>query len=83
MMGSECDQGQGSAREKDQVSSCDLSRDQGMTRDQAKAEVTIRQPWAGLGWGCWGLTSLCLGHWWDVSRRLLRCALTVVLLSSA
>lgn len=54
-----------------------------MTRDQAKAEVTIRQPWAGLGWGCWGLTSLCLGHWWDVSRRLLRCALTVVLLSSA
>lgn len=30
-----------------------------------------------------GLTSLCLGHWCDVSRRLLRCVLTVVPLSSA
>lgn len=70
MMGSECDQGQGSAREKDQVSSCDLSRDQGMTRDQAKAEVTIRQPWAGLGWAggagalppsAWATGGMCPG----------------------
>lgn len=43
----------------------------------------------GQGLSVWGrarggvLTFLCLGHWWDVSRRVSRCVRTVVPFSSA
>lgn len=56
---------------------------QGPARDRGQGPACGQgRPVSGRA-EAWALTSLCLGHWWDVSRRVLRCVRTVLPFSSA